>query len=151
MDMVSCGGLGLTSILVFSAAATYLRSLCGATDDRLTFDQGDTLSDDHFFVSDRSNLFASFCFHIDLPRIDSQDFRNLCFHRLFEMRKLGTLGEHDAIDVSDLEFGTTHLIGYSAQHISRVPASVPLVGVGKHFADVSQSGRSQQRIGYGME
>ena len=99
----------------------------------------------------RAQLLGGLGLHVDLIHRQAQRLRDALAHGRDVRTQLGRLRDHGAVDVADLEAGLAHAARDLGQQHQRVRAFETRVGVGEMAPDVAQRGRTQQRVGDGVQ
>ena len=98
-----------------------------------------------------TQLFLGGGLHIHPLRVQTQGGSNVFFHPTDVILQLGLLGNHGHVDVAHPVALLRYLLSHDVQQHQRIRPLILGVGVRKMPADVSQSRRSQQCVGYRVE
>src|SRR5207248_2074098 len=102
---------------------------------------------DSLFSTDNAEMLHGFCFHVNVVRGNAKHLRDLRLHFWKVWKQFRTLREDVRIDVADLVAFLSNVIGRMPQEFEARNSFIPIIRIRKHFADVSESACSEQRVG----
>lgn len=105
----------------------------------------------HLTAADFPDAFTRFSLQSDLRRRNGKQFCDALPNCGVMGKEFRLLGEHNAVQVDNTKSCIVDLTVGQLEHFCRIPIPIRRIGIGKQLADITLAGRTQQRVGNGVQ